>query len=278
MAKGHHYPAFVFRFPAMIWLLYLWNDLMFHRNAVVRRHLAQLSKQLSPQSLGDIGFGEGQHLFPWAAQHPSLQAVGIEVDADHLAFAARYKAKFGLNNLKPLHHDLSADRLSEPVDLLYSVGVLQYVDPHEAFVQNAFASITAGGHFLLYQPVNGYSYLPAAAFLQKRLHGYNERQGFSRVYQRAELITLFAKAGFRVVWEEHHMGPSQVLAHEMVAVPLAFVLYSRLLVSKVLAALILIAFMPFSILLRILAKRQTKGKANALCVLFQRPAVAEKES
>lgn len=276
MAKGHHYPAFVFRFPALIWLVYVWNDLVLRRNMVVRRHLAQLSKQLRPQSLGDIGFGEGQYLFRWAAQHPAQQAVGIEVDADHLAFAARYKAKFGLNNLKPLHHDLSANRLSEPVDLLYSVGVLQLVPQHGALVQNAFASLTAGGHFLVYQPVNGYSYMPAAAFLQKRLHGYNERQGFSRVYQRAELITLFEKAGFRVVWEEQHMGPSQVLAHEMVAVPLAFVLYSRLLVSKVLAALVLLAFMPLSILLRILAQRQPKGKANAVCVLFQRPAVAGK--
>jgi SAM-dependent methyltransferase len=262
----------------MIWFLYLWNDLMFHRNAVVRRHLAQLSNQLSPQSIGDIGFGEGQHLFRWAAQHSSLQAVGIEVDADHVAFAERYKRKFGLKNLNLLLHDLSASPLLVPVDLLYSAGVLQLVPQHDALVQNAFASITAGGHFLLYQPVNGYSYLPAAAFLQKRLHGYNERQGFSRVYQRDELMTLFEKAGFRVVWEEHHMGPWQVLAHEMVAVPLAFLLYSRLLVSKVLAALILIAFMPFSILLRILAKRHTKGRANALCVLFQRPAVAEKES
>jgi trans-aconitate methyltransferase len=273
MAKGHHYPAFVFRFPAMIWLLYLWNDLMFHRNAVVRRHLVQLSKQLSPQSLGDIGFGEGQHLFRWAAQHSSLQVMGIEVDPDHLAFAARYKAKFGLNNLKPLHHDLSANRLSEPVDLLYSVGVLQYIEAHEAFVQNAFASVKAGGHFLLYQPVNGYSYLPGATFLQKHLQGYNDRQGFSRVYQRAELITLFEEAGFRVVWEEQHMGPWQVLAHEMVAVPLAFVLYSRFFVSKVLAALVLLAFMPFSILLRILAQRQPKGKANAVCVLFQKPSL-----
>ena len=273
MAKGHHYTAFVFRFPAMIWLLYLWNDLMFHRNAVVRRHLVQLSKQLSPQSLGDIGFGEGQHLFRWAAQHSSLQAMGIEVDPDHLAVAARYKAKFGLNNLKPLHHDLSANRLSEPVDLLYSVGVLQYIEAHEAFVQNAFASVKAGGHFLLYQPVNGYSYLPGATFLQKHLQGYNDRQGFSRVYQRAELITLFEEAGFRVVWEEQHMGPWQVLAHEMVAVPLAFVLYSRFVVSKVLAALVLLALMPISILLRILAQRQPKGKANAVCVLFQKPSL-----
>lgn len=271
MAKGHQYPSLVFRFPALIWLVYVWNDLVLHRNMVVKRHLAQLSKQLSPQSVGDIGFGEGQHLFRYAARHKAQHAVGIEVDADHLAFAARYKARFGLNNLKPLCHYLTAEQLPEPVDLLYSVGVLQYIEAHEAFVRNAFASVGAGGHFLVYQPINGHSYLPGATFLQKRLQGYNDRQGFSRVYQRAELITLFEEGGFRVVWEEQHMGPWQVLAHEMVAVPLAFVLYSRLLVSKVLAALVLLAFIPFSILLRILAQRQPKGKANAVCVLFQRP-------
>lgn len=277
MAKGHHYPAFVFRFPVLIRLVYLWNDVFLRRNAVVRRHLNRHLLQFQPKSIADLGFGEGQHLFRLAARHPAVKAYGLEVDLDHLAFATRYKALFGLGNLMPIQHDLSSCPLPTTVDFIYSVGVLQLVPQDDALVRNAFDSLPAGGHFLLYQPVNGHSYLPGAAHLQQRLHGYDVRQGFSRVYQRTELLALFEQAGFRLIWEEQHMGPWQVLAHEMYVLPISYLLYSKSWLSRLVAGLALLLLMPMSMLLRLFAKAKAAGKYNALCLLFEKPACAKND-
>lgn len=270
MAKGHHYPTLVFRYPALIRLMYLFNDLLLHRNGVVRRHLNRLAIQFRPRSVGDIGFGEGQHLFRYASRHPEQQAMGIEVDADHLAFAERYLEKAGLKHLNVLSHDLSVSPLPTAVDLLYSVGVLHLIEQDQRLVQNAFDSLTLGGHFLLYQPVNGYSYLPGASFVKQRLHGYDQRQGFSRIYNEPEVVAIFEQAGFRVVWQERHMGPWQVLAHELHTLPTAVVLYADSWGVKGLALLLSFVVMPIALVLRLVAPGKATGKANALCVLFEK--------
>ena len=113
----------------------------------------------------ELGSGHGDTLATLAAAHPDARFVGVDINAEHVAFARNFASRGGLTNIAYLERDFEA-LLGEavgPFDFIAAHGVLSWVSPEKrrALVDLASAKLKPGG--LLYV---GYNALPGWAAVE----------------------------------------------------------------------------------------------------------------
>ncbi len=272
MARGHHYPAFIFRFPAFIRLVHAWNDLLLQRNLIMHRTLRASMRTFKGQRVADLGFGEGQHLFRLAKRYPQWHFVGIDTDADHIAFATQYAEQSNLHNLKVEQHDFGKAPLSIPLDLVYLVGVLQIIPNEQQFLRHLHASMSEGAELLLYQPVNNHIYLSFYNTVLKHFPNYDALQGRQRIYTEARLTALLVSEGFSIVQTDKYVGAVGAIGNELYMGPVSVLLYAQTTYLRILAAVLMAITLPLALLLKWTGHLLPVVRANAVLIQARRVA------
>lgn len=213
---GHTYPGFLLKRPGLIRLLYGWNLLLLQRNRVVRETMATLLPGLPPgAAVLDAGCGDGQHLLPWAKPFPHLSFWGLDKDAGNIAFCERYASKAACKNTQFFEREVEQMQFAGQVDLLLSVGVLQYLQEDDKALAEFNKSLRTGGVLLLYLPVNGRSLLPGFRFFSRFFNHYDKQQGKKRIYLPCGLTGKLSAAGFQINSIRYTYGPLGIIGHEL---------------------------------------------------------------
>jgi SAM-dependent methyltransferase len=90
----------------------------------------------------ELGSGRGDTLATLAAAHPDARFVGVDINAEHVAFASELAARGGLDNVRFLERDfedMAADALPS-FDYVGAHGVLAWVSPAKRAALLAFAA------------------------------------------------------------------------------------------------------------------------------------------
>ncbi|HEY2513473.1 MAG TPA: class I SAM-dependent methyltransferase, partial [Polyangiaceae bacterium] len=113
----------------------------------------------------ELGSGHGDTLATLAAAHPNARFLGVDINAEHVAFARDFASRGGLANAAYLERDFEALLGDEvgPFVFIAAHGVLTWVSPakRRALVEVASAKLRPGG--LLYV---GYNALPGWAAVE----------------------------------------------------------------------------------------------------------------
>jgi SAM-dependent methyltransferase len=202
----------------------------------------------------EVGCGNGDTLAILAAANPNGRFVGVDLNAEHVAFAEGLAARGGLDNLRFVAHDfadLAPDALP-PLDFLAMHGVASWVGPakRQALLRLASERLKPGG--LMYVSYNALPGWAALEPLRRLMIEHGARVGGStldraragvELAQRLcdaksvyftshptaqSMLALMRKAGLRYVAHEYfhaHWQPMYFadLAREMAATGLAYV-------------------------------------------------------
>ncbi|MFC7443237.1 methyltransferase domain-containing protein [Laceyella putida] len=90
------------------------------------QRLISLAGQPTGKKVVDLGSGEGKECIYFAKQ--GLQVTGVDLSRVGLAKTVAWAEAERLA-IRTVHADVRTHRLTEPVDLLYSSGTLQYLSP-----------------------------------------------------------------------------------------------------------------------------------------------------
>ena len=97
-------------------------------NELAKRTLEHLSLKRAPSELTmiDIGAGEGRDAVFYAEQ--GLEVYATDISPSGLAKATRLANERGVH-VHTLEADANSLELPEPVDIVYSIGTVQYIEP-----------------------------------------------------------------------------------------------------------------------------------------------------
>lgn len=114
--------------------------------------VAETVGALSPQTIVDVGCGDGRIVNELALRSPGTKWIGLDYSARAIALARTLSTA---PNAEFLCGRLGADlRIAEPCDLVTLVEVLEHIPPEEivAFVQASFGLLRPGGCMLVTVP------------------------------------------------------------------------------------------------------------------------------
>lgn len=118
------YPAFFYKEMQPVWL------------ACVHRILGFKAPDIAqPFRFCELGCGIGINLLVAAASHPQAQFVGVDFNAQHIAWASQTAQAVGLNNIEFIHSGFEAfaQAAQAPFDFMTSHGVWSWIAPqHQA--------------------------------------------------------------------------------------------------------------------------------------------------
>lgn len=145
-----------------------------------RRLMRELTRELKPAAILDVGCGEGSLLKTLAQDHPSASLTGVELSDNALALARAALPGATFHAL-----DVAARRLNQSFDLIVSADVVEHIPDDQAALDNIAAMTTTGGHVVV-------------ATLQGRMRKFEEKVGHVRNYAAGELQAKMTKAGLTV--------------------------------------------------------------------------------
>ncbi|MCB2107167.1 MAG: class I SAM-dependent methyltransferase [Rhodobacteraceae bacterium] len=145
-----------------------------------RRLMRSLTRDLSPQSILDVGCGEGSLLKALAGDHPGAALGGIELSDNALHLARRTLPGAAFSAL-----DVASTKLPQAFDLVVSADVVEHIDDDVAALRNMTAMTNPGGHVVV-------------ATLQGRMREFERGIGHVRNYATGELQDKMTAAGLVV--------------------------------------------------------------------------------
>jgi len=171
-------------------------------------HLEQVTRDLHPKRILEIGCGWGQNLFALNRRWPSTELVGVDQDGRALAEARRIAQELSVSRLRFVQATLPTLPVDGPFDLLLIVDVLEYiVDDRE--VLRRLRTVTAPhGRLLLHVPhriTDQRRYLPVS----HAVPGHVRPE-----YTRAEIEDVVRAAGWVLHVVHPTFGPWGTIAWE----------------------------------------------------------------
>lgn len=145
-----------------------------------RRLFSELTHDLSPATILDVGCGEGSLLKTLMDLHNGAQGTGIEVSEEALALAERVTPDAQFKAC-----DVAAEALPEAFDLVVSADVVEHIADDAAAIQNMAAMTAPGGRLVI-------------STLQGRMRDFEKKVGHVRNYAPGELAEKITAAGLKV--------------------------------------------------------------------------------
>ena len=212
---AHAHPAWLYRHPRCLRLVFGWYRLLYQRTWVTQRALNRALRRLPAGSkVLDAGCGEGLFLFRTARRFPQHRFVGGDVRPANLRLAGNFLSRSSLRNVRLAPMDL-ADLSSIPVaHLIYMVGVLHLLPDDRAALHHLRRRVEAGGRLLLYTPVHRRRVLPWFEAWYRRFANY-EATHAQRVYTPAALCGLLRDSGWHIQSERYTNGTLGIIGYEL---------------------------------------------------------------
>jgi len=134
----------------------------------------------------DLGCGTGVFLETAAAV--SKAVAGVDISSVMLRYALH---KGGFSIVRATVHSLPF--IQDSADTIYSIGLMEYVQPHE-FLSETHRVLRKGGTFVLLTP----NKFGGRKMISHWLHKRHRRKGLARYYSKKEVIEYARRYGFRV--------------------------------------------------------------------------------
>lgn len=103
----------------------------------------------APHTIYDLGCGTGEMARIIAARWPAARVVGADASADMLAKAAQAPSRIEWKQL-----DLTTWTADEPIDVLYSNALLQWLPNHDELFPRLAAQLAPGGVMAVQMPLS----------------------------------------------------------------------------------------------------------------------------
>lgn len=176
-------------------------------------HVMRVIEALSPfpDSVLELGFGEGHLLLSLAQRHLQSRFVGWETDASRSnAFSALAKAR-GLTNVALRHEDFKEVSPKAEFNLIYCVDVLEHVPDDQGLLFFLAHSLLPGGKLIIH--------VPQRRSLQRRFFRrftrHHEPSHVREEYTFEQLSAIVTATGLRIVGCTETFGPAGELAFEL---------------------------------------------------------------
>jgi 2-polyprenyl-3-methyl-5-hydroxy-6-metoxy-1,4-benzoquinol methylase len=111
-----------------------------------RANVINFIRQVSPQSIGDFGCGNGSLLKEIQNQFSDIQLIGFDLSKSQTTVNQKQYP-----NMTWTFCDLSSSdfKVKKLVDLAVSSEVIEHIDLHELYLKNVYNCIRSGGYLFL---------------------------------------------------------------------------------------------------------------------------------
>jgi len=159
-----------------------WDDMRLYgpMSRQTRRLMKIMAADLRPQSILDVGCGEGSLLKALAENHPGANVAGIEIAENALHLARRT-----LPNGEFKVADIAAEPWARTFDLVVCADVVEHIEDDARALFNMAAMLNPGGHLIV-------------ATLQGRMRRFETDIGHVRNYAQGELQQKIEDTGLKV--------------------------------------------------------------------------------
>lgn len=271
MKSYHKFPQKYLDNPHLIRWIYRWNNLILQRNWHTKKELNLLFQALPKGSIiVDAGSGEGQHLIPFAQKYPNLNFQGVDIETENIDFTRLYANVLNLKNTRFIHSDLIGFKPQKKVDLIYIIGVLQYIPEDEKLLKHFYNQLKPNGQLFIYSPVNERTIIRYLDTLRDKYFHYEKAQNRSRIYKKEELVLKLKKAGFEIKKCDYKLGIFGIISHEMYSIILLKIENTQSKMKIRLFATLLIVILPYLILLKIIDFYRKHKMGNSVVIIGER--------
>ncbi len=276
MKSYHKFPQKYLDNPHLIRWVYLWNNLILQRNWHTQKELNQLLKSLPDHSkITDAGSGEGQHLLPLAQKYPHLYFHGIDIENENINFTKLYAKILNIKNIKFTKSDLLEYDFSKQSDLIYIIGVLQYIPEDEKLLQHFYNNLSPNGRLFIYSPVNERTIIGYLDKLRTQYFHYEKIQNRCRIYKKEEILKKLKNTGFEIEKCEYKLGTLGIISHEIYSIILLKVENTRSKIKSSLFLILLFSILPYLILLKIIDFYTNHKMGNAVIIIARKKHISK---
>lgn len=212
----HQYPEWLFKYPQWIRVIYALNYLIQLRKWHITGKLKKrLATKPYPFQLLDAGCGEGQFLFPYAADYKDCFFKGIDRAESNISFCSRYAKAHQYANIIFEQTDIESFEELDKYDIALCISVLPYCkNDHTALLQ-LYKALKTGGELLLYVPVNHTLLLPLYRRIMHQYENYESIQGNQQVYTEESIKERLCQLHFTIVDIKRTYGFFGKLSNEL---------------------------------------------------------------
>jgi SAM-dependent methyltransferase len=203
-----HAPAFLLRFPRILYLYFWLNHLSVLRMKYAHRAIRRvLQTEKHPRVVIDAGCGMGDYLFTVPEFKKAERLTGIDVSPSNIEVCRALASTSQRKNMEFICSDLGTAEMPENIDLLLCIGVLMYIKDDISVLKKFHTSLAPDGTLLLYVAVNYRRNLSIFKRLsQHRGFDYDEIIGRPHTYTDAVLEQRLTDAGFTIIEKHHSFG------------------------------------------------------------------------
>lgn len=184
-------------------LFYTALGALFLRQWHVRAELKRLARELSSWSVFDAGSGYGQYTYLMGRLLPDAHILAVDVKPEQIDDCRWFTEKVGQKNAEFQEGDLTEFRKEDSFDLALSVDVMEHVLEDRKVYDNVFASLRAGGRFIVATPSAVTETVNPPEGEAFSVVGEHVREGYTEREFREKITT----AGFKVDKLKYTYGP-----------------------------------------------------------------------
>lgn len=275
VTEQHHYPQFVKRFPRLIYFHYFFLKLLFLRSRICQRRLIELIRNQPSVNFQilDAGCGEGQYLVPLAHKFQNHNFVGLDQDPGHIGFLRKLAKKEILKNCTFLQNTITSHfNNSVSYDLIYIIGVLQYISEPGKSIKSFSHSLKPAGKLMIYTPVKTNLHFKFYNWIRKKFGHYDDAQPIYQPIDEQQLFEWIKSAGLRITRKEYYYGNLGTLGHEIFQ-SLVMLMTHLPWLLKIIPGLLFLLLFPIFVSLQIadsIIQSRNQQKGNGLLLILQK--------
>lgn len=257
--NDYQYPSFLFRFPQLIRLVFLFNWMTQQRKWLVYKTIHHRLKQLPAGSLvADLGCGEGQFILPFAHRYPHIRFLAVDQLSQNITFIQAYTQHYGLQNIHTLHTGIEDLHLDEHIDFAWCVGVLQYIPDDD----EAIRKIEVCKELLIYQPIQKKIETRLYKWILRTFPDYDSVNDKQRIYSEEVLLGKLNRS-FSIQNTQHYYDKVRRIAHEWMSGLGNIVFHGNLLI-RLFSFILLVLTYPLILLAMLIDSRTDLQSGNGL--------------
>lgn len=212
----HQYPKWLFNQPQWILIIYLSNYLTQLRKWHIAKRLKKLlAKKTDSFSLLDVGCGEGQFLFPYAAVYTNSFFKGLDRAESNVSFCKQYAKVQQYAHVDFEQIEIESFHESDKYDISLCLSVLPYCINDNIALAQLYKSMKTGGELLLYVPVNNTILLPFYKRIISQYDNYESLQKNQKTYTELSIKALLTQNHFTITETKYTYGFWGKLSNEL---------------------------------------------------------------
>ncbi|MBL0883124.1 MAG: methyltransferase domain-containing protein [Chitinophagaceae bacterium] len=212
----HQYPKWLFNHPQWILIIYLSNYLTQLRKWHIAKRLKKLlARKTDSFSLLDVGCGEGQFLFPYAAVYTKSFFKGLDRAESNVSFCKQYAKVQQYAHVDFEQIGIESFHESDKYDISLCLSVLPYCINDNIALAQLYKSMKTGGELLLYVPVNNTILLPFYKRIISQYDNYESLQKNQKTYTELSIKALLTQNHFTITETKYTYGFWGKLSNEL---------------------------------------------------------------